>query len=54
MNNEIYIRKEDGTVELVEVTSADIQLPTQEEIIAQKEAELLAMYQELQALKQNN
>ena len=36
---------------LVEVTYIEIDEPTQEELIAQKEAELLAMYNELKALK---
>ena len=46
----IEIYRPDGTVEvkLVPITG-----PTTEEIIAQKEQELLNMYQELQALKQS-
>lgn len=36
---------------LVSVEFVEIDEPTQEELIAQKEAELLAMYAELQALK---
>jgi hypothetical protein len=36
---------------LVEVVFVEIDEPTQEELIAQKEAELLAMYNELKALK---
>jgi len=36
---------------LVEVVFIEIEGPTQEEIIAQKEAQLLAMYNELKALK---
>lgn len=36
---------------LVEVRFIEVDEPTQEEIIAQKEAELLAMYNELKALK---
>lgn len=36
---------------LVEVRFIEVAEPTQEELIAQKEAELLAVYAELQALK---
>lgn len=36
---------------LVEVRFIDVDEPTTEELIAQKEAELLAMYNELKALK---
>jgi len=36
---------------LVEVRFIEVEGPTPEELIAQKEAELLAMYQELKALK---
>ena len=46
IRNEIY--DDNG---LVEVVFIEVDGPTQEELIAQKEAELLAMYKELQALK---
>lgn len=36
---------------LVRVEFIEVNEPTQEELIAQKEAELLAMYAELKALK---
>ena len=36
---------------LVYVEYLEVDEPTQEELVAQKEAELLAMYAELQALK---
>lgn len=36
---------------LVEVYYIDTDEPTQEELIAQKEAELLALYEEIQRLK---
>jgi hypothetical protein len=36
---------------LIEVRFIEVDEPTQEELIAQKEAELLAMYEELKALK---
>jgi hypothetical protein len=36
---------------LVEVVYVEMDLPTQEELITQKEAQLLAMYEELKTLK---
>lgn len=46
VRNEIY--DENG---LVRVEFIEVDQPTQEELIAQKEAQLLEMYQELQTLK---
>ena len=46
IRNEIY--DENG---LVRVEFIEVESPTQEELIAQKEAQLLAMYSELKALK---
>ena len=46
IRNEIY--NENG---LVEVVFTEVEGPTQEELIAQKEAQLLAMYDELKALR---
>ena len=46
VRNEIY--NDEG---LVSVEFIEVDQPTQEELIAQKEAELLAMYNELKALK---
>lgn len=46
IRNEIY--NEEG---LVNVEFIQVDEPTQEELIAQKEAELLAMYNELKQLK---
>jgi hypothetical protein len=46
VRNEIY--DDNG---LVEVVFIEVEQPTQEELIAQKEAQLLAMYEELKALK---
>ena len=46
IRNEIYNAEGLVSVEFIEVDE-----PTQEELIAQKEAELLAIYAELQALK---
>lgn len=33
------------------ISTENVEVPTQEEVIAEKEAELLAMYNEIQALK---
>lgn len=38
---------------LVRVEFIEVDEPTQEELIAQKEAELLAIYEEIQNLKNN-
>ena len=46
VRHEIY--DENG---LVRVEFIDVEEPTQEDLIAQKEAELLAMYNELKELK---
>ena len=47
VRNEIY--DDNG---LVRVEYIEVEGPTQEEIIAQKEAELLALFEELKSLKQ--
>jgi hypothetical protein len=49
VRNEIY--DENG---LVRVEFIEVDQPTHEELIAQKEAQLLEMYAELQLLKQQN
>lgn len=46
VRNEIY--DENG---LIKVEFIEVEGPTQEELIAKKEAELLAIYNELKALK---
>jgi len=46
IRNEIY--NENG---LIKVEFIEVEGPTQEELIAQKEAQLLALYDELKALK---
>ena len=51
-NTEVYKVLEDGTVEKT-VQTFEITEPTQEELIADKEAQLLQMYKELEALKNN-
>ena len=48
VRNEIY----DGNG-LVRVEYIEVDEPTQEELVAQKESELLSVYAELQALKAN-
>jgi len=46
LRNEIYDKNG-----LVEVVFIEVEGPTQEELIAEKEAQLVAMYEELKALK---
>ena len=41
----------DGITTLVEVIEKEIEVPTVEEVIAEKEAKLLEMYEEIQKLK---
>jgi helix-turn-helix protein len=47
VRNEIY--DENG---LIRIEHIEVNEPTQEELIAQKESELLEMYEELQKLKE--
>lgn len=47
---EIYETVDDVTT-LIEVIEKEIEVPTVEEIIAEKEAKLLEMYEEIQKLK---
>ena len=53
--NETFEKLEDGTMRLVhsEIVENTIHVQTQEEIIAEKEAELLRVYAEIQELKNN-
>jgi hypothetical protein len=51
LRNEIY-ETVNGVATLVEVIETEIEVQTQEEIIAEKEAKLLEMYAELNALKE--
>jgi hypothetical protein len=46
IRNEIYDKNG-----LVEVVFIEVEGPTQEELIAEKEAQLLALYEELKSLK---
>lgn len=47
----VYRKTAEGQSEFVETVTFEVEEPTQEEIIAQKEAKLLEMYAELEALK---
>jgi hypothetical protein len=51
LRNEIY-ETVNGVTTLIEVIETEIEVQTQEEIIAEKEAKLLEMYAELNALKE--
>lgn len=50
-NREVYELQEDGSYVLVSTDIIEVELPTEEEVIAEKEAKLLEMYAELEALK---
>ena len=52
INQKVWRKLEDGTMELVSNKDVEVEVPTTEEIIADKEAEMLAMYQEIQKLKE--
>ena len=52
-NVKTWKKLEDGTMELVSDVNIEVDEPTQEEIIAEKEAALLAMYKELEDLKKS-
>lgn len=52
ITHEIHEKQPNGEY-VMRIEEIWVDEPTQEELIAQKEAELLKMYQELQALKQN-
>ena len=49
--NETFEKNENGEMVLVHTETIEVKVPTQEEIIAEKQAELLKMYAELNALK---
>lgn len=53
ITKEVYTKLEDGSMKLVETITIELDEPTAEELIADKEAQLLAIYEELQALKNN-
>jgi hypothetical protein len=46
------VQNPDGTTKEIIVEQVEVEVPTQEEIIAEKEAALLKMYKEIQDLKQ--
>ena len=54
IRKETYKKLEDGTMELVSVENIEIETPSPEQLIADKEAQLLKIYAELEALKNNN
>ena len=49
--NETWVKKEDGTMELVSSEEVQVEVQTVEEIIADKEAQLIKIYEEIQSLK---
>jgi hypothetical protein len=51
---QVYRMIEEGQSELVSTHTIEVEEYTQEEIIAQKEEQLLAVYQELEQLKNNS
>ena len=51
--NEVWEKAVNGTMRLVSSEIVEVEVPTQEELIAQKEAELVKMYEEIQAMKQS-
>lgn len=53
INREHYKVDERGKVELIKTETFDLDLPTEEELIAEKESQLLALYDEIQKLKEN-
>jgi hypothetical protein len=50
-NVKTWRKLEDGTMELVSDENIQVEELTKEELVAEKEAQLLAMYNELEALK---
>ena len=52
--NEIFEKNENGEMVLVHTETVEVEVPSLEEILAEKEAELMKIYAEIQALKQNN
>ena len=53
ITNETFKMNESGEMILVHSEIVEVELPTPEQIIAEKEAELLKIYAEIQALKTN-
>ena len=50
-NIKTWKKLEDGTMELISDVNVEIDTPSPEEIIAEKEAQLIAIYNEIQNLK---
>lgn len=50
--NEVFKMNENGEMVLVHTETVEVEVPASEEIIAEKEAELLKIYAEIQALKE--
>jgi hypothetical protein len=51
--NQVFEKQEDGSMKLIETIVVEVEDPKPEELLAQKEAELLKIYQEIQQMKQN-
>jgi len=49
--NEFFERQEDGSTILVRVEETEVDIKTTEEEIAEREAEILRIYQEIQSLR---
>lgn len=53
-NIKTWKKLEDGTMELVSDVNVEVEKPSAEELITEKEEQLLSMYAELQELKEAN
>ena len=53
IKKEVYINNENGETVLSHVEEIEVNEPTNEQLLAEKEAELLRIYQEIQILKEN-
>lgn len=53
INREHYKVDENGKVELIKTETFDLDLPTDDELIVEKESQLLSLYDEIQKLKEN-
>jgi len=51
ITKDTWKKLEDGTMELVSSETFEVEGPSHEELIAQKEEQLLKIYEELQSLK---
>ena len=51
INQMVWRKLEDGTMELVSNKDIEVEVPSTKELIAEKEEQLLAMYTEIQKLK---